>query len=101
MLAHILAITAVAKGDMTATWISASTLDRYLQSIKQPQVFGTQYNMKNITAVPRVVTQEPYDKITVSDELRKTFCVAPYAGQQQNVDALNHVKEMPQADGCR
>ena len=101
LLAHVLAVAAIAKGDASATWISAATLDRYLQSVKQPQVFGTQYNMKDITAVPRVVTQEPYDKNTVSDELRRAFCVAPYAGQQENVNALNQGKEMPNADGCR
>ena len=68
LLAHVLAIAAIAKGNVTATWISAATLDRYLQSIKQPQVFGTQYNLKDVTAVPRAVTQEPYDTSTVSDD---------------------------------
>jgi hypothetical protein len=43
LLAHVLAMAAVAKGDGRGRWIAAATLDRYLQSIGQPQVFGTQY----------------------------------------------------------
>lgn len=35
--AHVLAMAALAKGDTGAAWIAAATLDRYLQSIKQPQ----------------------------------------------------------------
>jgi hypothetical protein len=99
LLAHILALAAVAKGDATATWISAATLDRYLQSIKQPQVFGTQYSVKDTTAVPRVVTQDPYDNTVVSDALRKVFCVVPYDVQRQNVEAMNKGRN-PQPDSC-
>ena len=42
LLAHILAMVAVAKGNMGARELAAVTLDRYLQSIDEPQVFGTQ-----------------------------------------------------------
>ena len=31
------------RGGSADKWIAAATLDRYLQSINQPQVFGTQY----------------------------------------------------------
>ena len=41
LLAHILAVAAISKGDASARWIAAATVDRYLQSINQPQVFGT------------------------------------------------------------
>jgi hypothetical protein len=44
LLAHILAVTAIGKGDLDARWIAAATLDRYLQRIGQPQVFGTQFS---------------------------------------------------------
>lgn len=47
LLAHVMATGAVQKGDARSLWISAATLDRYLNSINQPQVFGTQYNSKN------------------------------------------------------
>src|SRR5260370_22701704 len=39
LLAHCLAMVGVFRGDMDSRWIAAATLDRYLQSIKQPQVF--------------------------------------------------------------
>lgn len=42
MLAHLLSSTAVAMGG-SGKWMMAATLDRYLESIKQPQIFGTQF----------------------------------------------------------
>ena len=66
LLAHTLAMVAVARGDGSAIWISAATLDRYLQSIHQPQIFGTQFNFKP----DGHVTQEPYNRHLISDPLR-------------------------------
>lgn len=43
LLAHVLAMVAVSKGDPRGRWIAAATLDRYLQAMGQPQVFGTQF----------------------------------------------------------
>ena len=43
LLAHVLAMVAVSKGDANARWIAAATLDRYLQSMGEAQVFGTQF----------------------------------------------------------
>lgn len=43
LLAHVLAITALGKGNQKARWLSAATLDRYLHRQKQSQVFGTQF----------------------------------------------------------
>ncbi|MBL0021214.1 MAG: hypothetical protein IPP23_02220 [Sphingomonadales bacterium] len=40
--AHHLAVIAISKG-YDARWISAATLDRYLQSIGKQQIYGTQY----------------------------------------------------------
>jgi hypothetical protein len=71
LLAHILAMTALSKGDRDARWIAAATLDRYLQSVKQPQVFGTQYGE----------TQDPYNRGLLTDSLRLTFCVPEQAKQ--------------------
>lgn len=105
LLAHILAIAAIARGDTSATWISAATLDRYLQAVNEPQVFGTQYVLKDPTAVlndpkaHRVVTQDPYDENVLSDALRTTFCVLPYAVQQRNVETMNKGQN-PQPDPC-
>ena len=52
-MAHILATAALAKGDQESRWISAATLDRYLQHIGQSQVFGTQYQKTTSTEHPR------------------------------------------------
>jgi hypothetical protein len=76
LLAHILAVEAVVKGDDSSKWISAATLDRYLQSIGQKQVFGTQYG----------VTQEPYNESLMPDTLRHSFCVPDLAQQKLNLE---------------
>jgi hypothetical protein len=66
LLAHTLAMVAVSKGDSTAIWIAAATLDRYLEKIGQKQVFGTQFSIDP----QKHWTQEPYDRDLVSDALR-------------------------------
>jgi len=100
LLAHVLATTAMAKGDTDARWIAAATLDRYLQSIKQPQVFGTQYKWTEMKPNPHGATQAPYDKDLLSDALRRDSCVATYAAQQKNVAAMAQGKDFPSPDGC-
>jgi len=96
LLAHILAIEAVVKGDASSKWISAATLDRYLQAIGQKQVFGTQYltkvlvpDLRSASAVSapskKIHTQEPYDKALMPDPLRLNFCVPDVAQQQLNL----------------
>jgi hypothetical protein len=88
LLAHILATVAVQKGDKTSLWISAATLDRYLRSIGQPQVFGTQYN----SAGDGPVTQDPYDRNLIPDAFRLVFCVPGVEQQQKNVAIFNQGK---------
>lgn len=77
LYAHVLAVTAVNKGLHNAIWLSAATLDRYLHSIQQPQVFGTQFG----SLTDSRDDQEPYDRGIVSDALREQWCVAPEATQ--------------------
>lgn len=79
LLAHVLASTAVARGRRDAAWIAAATLDRYLQSIGQKQIYGTQY------ATPHggAPTQEPYDRALISDALRKIVGVGTKAEQEK------------------
>lgn len=100
LLAHILAMAAMEKGDAQARWIAAATLDRYLQAVKQPQVFGTQYKWTEMKPKPHGASQEPYDTKLVSDALRRDFCVSTYAGQQKNVAAMAQGKNFPSPDGC-
>src|SRR5258705_6276638 len=66
LLAHTLAMIAVGKGDNGAMWIASATLDRYLQSIRRPQVYGTQYLGKPGSQQ----TQEPFNRELISDSLR-------------------------------
>lgn len=81
LLAHVLAQVAVQKGDSKSLWISAATLDRYLNSISQSQVFGTQYHSKDDSPV----TQEPYSRTLIPDHLGADFCVPSLDQQQKNL----------------
>src|SRR5882724_1700784 len=57
LLAHVLSVTAVSKGDSFSKWLTAATMDRYLQWLNQPQVFGTQFRQPE-----GIWTMEPYDR---------------------------------------
>jgi hypothetical protein len=82
MLAHILAVTAASKGFSRAKWMAAATMDRYLQSINQPQIFGTQFKM-----AAGGWTMEPYSRTTISDSLRIQWCVVPLPEQEKVLKA--------------
>lgn len=88
LLAHTLATVAVAKGRKDAILIAAATLDRYLISIGQKQIYGAQFKVAYETHAP--ATQEPYDRELVSDALRLELEVPPEAEQgkqRQQYDA--------------
>jgi hypothetical protein len=81
LLAHTLAMVAVSKGDATAIWIAAATLDRYLEKIGQKQVFGTQYSSN----AQHVWTQEPYNRDLISDALRLQLGVPSQTVQEEQL----------------
>lgn len=96
MLSHILAVEAVVKGDATSKWISAASLDRYLQAIGRKQVFGTQYitpapqtqsvqGSENLAPARPRTTQEPFDRTLMPDALRLDFCVPNLEQQTVNL----------------
>jgi len=101
LLAHILATEAIVKGDASSKWISAATLDRYLQEIGKGQIFGAQYSDKNYfyivshkndpialskpEAHQNGMTQEPFDRTLVPDALRADFCVPDLEKQKVNL----------------
>jgi hypothetical protein len=96
LLAHVLAVEAVIKGDDRSKWMAAATLDRYLQLIKQPQVFGTQYPAleDKAKAAPGSSlfagrTQAPYNETLVPEAVRLDFCVPGLEQQKKNVATLN------------
>jgi hypothetical protein len=80
LLAHTLALVAVAKGDQGAAWIAAATLDRYLQSMHHPQIYGTQF----LTSGARM-TQGTYNRALVSDALRIELGVPTIAAQLEQM----------------
>ncbi len=89
-MAHTFAVIAAARGRPDAAWIAAATLDRYLHSIGQKQVYGTQYSLPK----GQPPTQEPYDRVLVSDPLRMALGVPPVAAQEQQRAQM--AKEMSQ-----
>lgn len=77
--AHSIALVAMACGNQDAVWIATAALDRYLQAIGQPQVFGTQFRFPDQAPV----TQEPYDRSLIPDALRRQLGVPPLADQER------------------
>lgn len=120
LFAHVLATEAVALGYTRAKWISAATLDRYLQTIGQKQIFGTQYLGENYAYYlehqrdPDVLekfkkmgdqqTLGPYNSQMVPDSIRAEFCVPPLAAQQQHVADVKSGKakagDLPRVKEC-
>jgi hypothetical protein len=111
LFAHVLAMEAIIKGNDSAKWIAAATLDRYLQLAKQPQVFGTQYetdpNAQHPPQDPHAAafpirTQAPYNEQMLPDAIRLDFCVPVLAQQKQNLASFNSGKRPSTmvAPGC-
>ncbi len=78
LLAHTLAMTAMAKGRANAGWIAAATLDRYLQDTGKPQIYGTQFSL----APSHPISQEPYDRALIGDAQRRAVGV-PVLSEQE------------------
>lgn len=89
LMAHTLATIANGRGSRSATWIAAATLDRYLQSIGQHQIYGTQYR-----GMPDGgMTQDPYNKVLMSDALRAAMGVPPLAEQEEQRKKMEAVQK--------
>ncbi|QBM74592.1 hypothetical protein E2E30_01630 [Sphingomonas sp. AAP5] len=84
--AHTLAVVATARGKPEAVWIAAATLDRYLQRIGQPQIYGTQFQR----APGNAWTQEPYQRELLSDALRQATNVPPLVDQAKQLEGYQH-----------
>ncbi|KQP47828.1 hypothetical protein ASF31_00265 [Brevundimonas sp. Leaf280] len=89
LLAHSLAVAAVAKGSPEGAWIAAATLDRYLQMTEKPQIYGTQ--TRKIRDAP--ATLDPYDRALIPDSLRAVFGVPPQSEQDARLAAVNAAAE--------
>jgi hypothetical protein len=91
LLAHSMAMIATAKGEKKGLWLAAVTLDRYLQSKKQPQIYGTQFTFTDNSPV----TQQPYNKSLITDELRKELGVSTLAVQDAQLKQLQSSRPAP------
>jgi len=86
LLAHVLCTIAIAKGNNAdARWLSAATLDRYLQSIQQKQIFGTQYEGDE----KKGYSNGSYDSGLLTDSVRKALEVPTLEQQKKDVENLN------------
>jgi hypothetical protein len=115
LFAHVLAMDALLKGYDIAKWIAAATLDRYLQIVHKPQVFGTQYPLdlnkphppEDNTRAGRFKgrTQQPYNDTLLPDSMRIDFCVASRDQQRQVLAFMDTGKRPPGslmvAPGCK
>ena len=90
LFAHTLAMIAVAKGDNGAVWIASATLDRYLQSIHRPQIYGTQY-----VGNRGKMTQGAFNSDFISDSLRAELGVPSLADQQEQLKSMNTTARQP------
>lgn len=94
LLAHILAVTAIGKGNPGGRWIAAATLDRYLQKIGQAQVFGTQF-LSKMQDGKQTWTMGEFNRSLVPAELRDANCVPDDADQAAMLEAFSKGIEPP------
>ncbi len=84
LLAHSLAVVAVGLGRQDATWIAAATMDRYLQSTGQPQIYGTQFQIRE-----GQTTQGDFNRELLPDQVRRSSNVPTLAEQARSLDEMN------------
>ena len=78
LLAHTLAVAALGEGSTASPWLAAATLDRYLQKVGQPQIYGTQTLMRR----GEPPTREPFDHALVPDSIRSVLGVSTRAAEE-------------------
>jgi hypothetical protein len=81
LFAHVLAVEALTRAGSADKWLAAATLDRYLQAVNRPQIFGTQYpgdkaagNTPKPQVDPHVLNTHPRSSRTTRSCFR-TLCV--------------------------
>jgi len=85
LMAHVLASIAAARGHEPSRWMMATTLDRYLRAIQQPQIFGTQYYKDE----DGPWNQGEFDRSFLSDSLRALFRVLTLEQQRERLQRLD------------
>jgi hypothetical protein len=94
LFAHVLAVTALGKGNTQARWLAAASLDRYLHRLGQPQVFGNQYTNKD-TSGNEGWTMEPYNRELIAPSILQANCVPDRRDQEAMLDAIRKGVEPP------
>jgi hypothetical protein len=84
LLAHTLATAAAFRGHHAAKWLSATTLDRFLEWNGHKQFFGTQYVRNEAGALQA----GPFDDY-LSESLRSDFAVPPLEEMQRRASEWN------------
>ena len=97
LLAHALAMAAQAKGRSDAAWIAAATLDRFLQKLDRPQIFGTQF----VRAPGEPIGQGAYDRELISDSLREVLRVPVLEKQAEQVTRMEASRSARDRDGSK
>lgn len=88
LLAHELALAALASGEPRARWLAAASLDRFLLRIGRPQRFGTQSRFE--TATERFVLDSVVvGPAGVTDGMRAALRVPPLAELRARVQESN------------
>lgn len=96
LLAHALAVTAVTLNETQASWIAAATLDRYLQNIGRPQIYGTQFQIPHDGGD---VTQGAYDRDLISDSVRAAAGVPSLAEQDAQAESYRRLRDANSSTG--
>lgn len=90
LLAHTLAVAALGEGSTESPWLAAATLDRYLQAVGQPQIYGTQTMMRR----GEKPTREPFEHALIPDSLRTVLGVSTRAAEEAR-QAAERAAESP------
>ena len=91
LVAHTLAVLCAAYHNTTCLWLSAATLDRYLQSVNQPQIYGSQYLHFNDPPV----TQQPYTVDVISNSIRSKLGVPGLIEQAEQLNTYQRQVAAP------
>lgn len=78
LMAHTLAVAALGEGSTESPWLAAATLDRYLQKIGQPQIYGTQTMVRQ----GQPPTREPFDHALIPDSIRRILGVSTRGAEE-------------------
>lgn len=90
LMAHTLAVAALGEGSTESPWLAAATLDRYLQKIGQPQIYGTQTMVRQ----GQPPTREPFEHALIPDSIRRVLGVST-RGAEEARQAAQAAAESP------